>query len=131
MNVRRFRIVAVALGCLVPGFQGYAVAFPVDGTAPVLLCDACEIDWTPNAASLIVRLSAGDMNEGSRTFMLALAPGQMLPRFPAAGIRSRADLTDLSISQETDGLVYPSSLASVYALVRAKTERNIYRVPLP
>ena len=36
MNVRGFRIVAVALGCLVPGFPGYAVAFPVDGNQTTL-----------------------------------------------------------------------------------------------
>jgi cytochrome c peroxidase len=36
MNVRGFRIVAVALGCLVPGLQGYAVAFPVDGNQTTL-----------------------------------------------------------------------------------------------
>ena len=107
------------------------VAFPVDGKSPVLLCDTCEIDWTPNAVSLIVRLSTADLSVPSRTFVVALRPGQMLPRLPAAGIRSRADLTGLRISQEMDGLVYPNSQPPVYAVVRERTERNIYRIPLP
>ena len=107
------------------------IAFPANGTSPVRLCDTCEIDWTPDAASLIVRLSSADLSVPSRTFVVALAPGQMLPRLPAAGIRSRADLIDSRISQEMDGLVYPSAKPSEYAVVRGKTERNIYRVPLP
>ncbi len=107
------------------------IAFPANGESPVLLCDTCEIDWTPNAASLIVRLSTADLSVPSRTFVGALTPGQMLPRLPAAGIRSRADLTGFRISQEIDGLVYPGAQAPVYAVVRGRTERNIYRVPLP
>ena len=106
------------------------LAFPASGGSAVRLCDTCEIDWTPNGQSLIVRLSGSDVHS-DRTYVAALRSGEMLPRLPAAGIRSQADLASLRITQEVDGLVYPGGAVPLYAVVRSRTERNIYRIPLP
>ena len=108
------------------------LAFPTRGGPPVRLCrTACEVDWTANAKSLVVRLGGSDMPSGARTFVIALRPGETLPRLPPLGIRSEADLAGLHISQVVDGSVYPADAAPLVAFVRSTTQRNIYRIPLP
>jgi serine/threonine protein kinase len=107
------------------------LAFPSRGGPPTLLCDTCEIDWTPNARSLIIRLRHEDLSEPSRTFIVALSSGEMLPPLPAHGIRSTADLKTLRVIGDEEGLVYPADAIPSYAVVRERTERNIYRIPLP
>ena len=108
------------------------VAFPTTGEAsPVRVCGgaACEVDWTPNATSLVVRL--GSLGGATRTFVVALAPGETLPRLPTRGIQSAADLAGLPVSRVVDGAVYPSDASPLVAFVRSATQRNIYQVPIP
>jgi hypothetical protein len=108
------------------------LAFPTaGGKPPVLVCSVCEVDWTPDAKSLVIRLGDRDASQGARTFVVALQPGETLPRFPAHGIRTQADLAGLRISQTLNGFAYPGDTAPQAAFVRSTTERNIYRVPLP
>jgi hypothetical protein len=71
-----------------------------------------------------------DAPKRERTFVVALGPGDALPRLPSYGIRSERDLAG-RVSQAFDGFVYPADSGSVVAFVRSRTERNIYRVPLP
>jgi len=109
------------------------VAFPTaPGGSPVTLCASavCEVDWTPNGTSLVVRIGGPDGTPGARTFVVALGPGEALPRLPSYGIRSERDLAG-RVSQAFDGFVYPADSGSAVAFVRSRTERNIYRVPLP
>jgi len=97
----------------------------------VTLCASavCEVDWTPNGTSLVVRIGGPDGTPGARTFVVALDPGEALPRLPSYGIRSERDLAG-RVSQTFDGWVYPADSESVVAFVRSRTERNIYSVPL-
>jgi hypothetical protein len=60
-----------------------------------------------------------------------LEPGTTLPPLPARGIRSREDLSNLRVTREIDGWIYPSDTGSAYVFTRNTTQRNIYRVPLP
>ncbi|MEO8075913.1 MAG: protein kinase [Acidobacteriota bacterium] len=106
------------------------LAFPTAGGNPVQLCDNCEIDWTPSGASLVVRLTTEDRHAPGRTLVLPLEPGRALPRLPAQGIRSPADLVGLHVLRDIDGFVYPGDVAPVYVAARTTTNRNIYRVPL-
>jgi Tol biopolymer transport system component len=108
------------------------LAFPTpSGGAPVQLCPAaCEVDWTPNGSSLVVKLGDTESRLLARTLVVALHPGETLPRFPPHGIRSEADLADLRILQVADGSVYPANVPPLVVLVRSTTERNIYRIPL-
>jgi hypothetical protein len=107
------------------------VAFPTSGGPGRRLCGTtCEIDWTPNANSLVVRLGRSGSPLLTRTIVIALRPGETLPRLPAHGIESEADLDGLRISQVVDGPVYPADVAPLIAFVRSTTERNIYRIPL-
>ena len=109
-------------------------AFPTAGGTPIRLCDgsSCEVDWTPNGKSLVMRLG-GHFSSSSlgRTVLLALQPGEMLPALPSEGIRSEANLAGLHVIHAWDGAVYPSDDVPLAAVVKSMTERNIYRIPLP
>jgi hypothetical protein len=108
------------------------VAFPTSpGRSPVLLCRVCELDWTSNAKSLVVRLGEKEASQSARTFVLALGPGETLPHLPPHGIRSQVDLAGLRVSYTLNGFVYPADTAARVAFVRSTTERNIFRVELP
>jgi serine/threonine protein kinase len=109
------------------------LAFPTTpGAPPVRLCPMeCEVDWTPNGKSLVVRLAATGSPFVARTFIVPLRPGETLPHLPPYGIRSEADLAGVRISHVVDGSVYPADEAPLVAFVRSTTERNIYRIPVP
>jgi Tol biopolymer transport system component len=108
------------------------VAFPTAGGSPVRLCDnSCDVDWTPNGQSLVVRLGVQSSAPPTKTVVVALESGTTLPPWPAGGIRSREDLGNLRITRELDGWIYPSGTGSAYVFTRNTTQRNIHRVPLP
>jgi Tol biopolymer transport system component len=85
------------------------VAFPTAGGSPVRLCDnSCDVDWSPNGKSLVIRLGVASSNPPTKTVVVALESGTTLPLWPARGIRSREDLSNLRITRELDGWIYPS-----------------------
>jgi serine/threonine protein kinase/Tol biopolymer transport system component len=107
------------------------MAVPTTGGPPVPLCGTCEVDWTPNGRSLVIRFPPADPAAPGRTFLVTLESGSMLPRWPAQGIRSRDDLNHLRIAREVEGWIYPSDTGSTYVFARSTTQRNIHRVALP
>jgi hypothetical protein len=107
------------------------VALPTAGGRPVQLCDACEVDWTPNGRSLVIRFGAKTVDTPNKTVVVTLEPGTTLPSWPAEGIRTAEDLKTLRIDREMEGWIYPSDRASVYVFTRSTVTRNIYRIPLP
>jgi hypothetical protein len=104
------------------------VAFPASGGPPVRLCDDCEIDWTPDQKSLVVRIGP---RVSARTVVITLDPGTTLPSWPRGGIRVANDLSGLKIAREMQGWMYPSGTLSSSVFLRSTIERNIHRVPLP
>ena len=107
------------------------MAFPVAGGSPVLLCDTCDVDWTSRGRSLVIRFNRASPIGSGRTFVITLESGSMPPRWPAQGIRSRDDLNQLRIAQESEDWIYPSDSGSTYVFARSTTQRNIHRIPLP
>jgi len=107
------------------------MALPTAGGPPVSLCALCEVDWTPNGRSLVIRLPPSDPGAPGRTYMVALESGSMLPRWSPQEIRSREDLSDLRITREVDGWLYPYNSGSTWLFARSTTQRNIHRVLLP
>lgn len=105
-------------------------AFPTAGGSPFTLC-SCDVDWTPNGKSLVIRLGVASSAPPTKTFVVALESGTTLPPLPAHGIRSREDLNNLPVTREIDGWIYPSDTGSAYVFTRNTTQRNIHRVPLP
>jgi eukaryotic-like serine/threonine-protein kinase len=108
------------------------VAFPTGPGNPVRLCDDdCDVDWTPNGKSFVIRFGGARRAGPNKTVVVALEPGSTLPPWPARGIHSRQDMGSLRITQEIDLWVYPSDTGSAYVFSRNTTQRNIHRVPLP
>lgn len=106
------------------------MAFPVSQAKPVPVCAGCEVDWTADGKSLVVRLALNQASNRARTFLVPLGPREALPPLPPEGIRSEKDLTDLPGSLAADGFLYPNDKFQVYAFRRETIQRNIYRVPL-
>jgi eukaryotic-like serine/threonine-protein kinase len=103
-------------------------AFPTAGGASVTICDLCDVDWTADGASFVLRFP-GDA-ASARTFVIAHAHG-MLPDLPAGGIHAEADLNGLPVLQKIDGYVYPADRdAREVAYTLMTIDRNIYRVSL-
>jgi hypothetical protein len=96
---------------------------------PVTVCASCSAGWTAGGKALVVTMELGD-RPMTHTIVLALEPGRMLPRLPAMGIRSVADLAGLSVLSSVEGRLYPGAKTQQYAFGRVATQRNIYRVPL-
>jgi len=111
--------------------DGYQVttAVPTAGGPPVQLCHPCEVDWTSDGESLVIRL--GTPVEPTKTVVVALESGTTLPPWPARGIRSVEDLSSLRVTRALDRWIYPSGTGSAEVFTRNTTQRNIYRVPLP
>jgi hypothetical protein len=97
---------------------------------PVTVCASCSAGWTAGGKALVVAIEGGDPPM-TDTIVLALEPGRMLPRLPAMGIRSIADLAGLSVLSSVQGRLSPGPKPQQYAFGRVATQRNIYRVPLP
>jgi hypothetical protein len=105
-------------------------AFPTSGAGtPLTLCNGCEIDWTPDGRSLVVRFF-GNSASPAETLIVPLGRGVSMPSFPKERFRSKADLAGLPIAQQLSGWVYPSAAGSPYVFARASTQRNIYRIAL-
>ncbi|HEY7186132.1 MAG TPA: WD40 repeat domain-containing protein, partial [Vicinamibacterales bacterium] len=111
------------------GRAGDTLAFPTAGGMPVTVCASCSAGWTAGGKALVVTMELGD-RPMTHTIVLALEPGRMLPRLPAMGIRSVADLAGLSVLSSVEGRLYPGAKTQQYAFGRVATQRNIYRVPL-
>jgi Tol biopolymer transport system component len=108
------------------------VAFSTRGQPTIRLCDtACEVDWTPDGLSLVLRVGGKAWPPRGRTYVVALRPGEMLPHFPREGVRSEAELSGFRISNILEGTVYPRDAARETAFVRTTTQRNIFRIPVP
>jgi serine/threonine protein kinase/Tol biopolymer transport system component len=105
-------------------------AFRTSGARrPLTLCHGCEIDWTSNGRSLVLRFLGGDASS-AETLIMPLGPSGPMPKFPAEGFQSKTDLAGLSVAHATNGWAYPTGNGSTYVFARASTRRNIYRIIL-
>jgi hypothetical protein len=121
---------------------GAAVAlYPLDGGPAVELCPTCGtvgaenrgvtplvVSWSRSGRFIYLH-SAWTTRE---TYAVPLKPGQMLPPLPKGGFRSVQDITNLAGAQRLAQLrAFPGDDPSVFLFMRATSQRNIYRVPLP
>jgi Tol biopolymer transport system component len=97
-------------------------AFPLDGKPPVPI-GRTLFGWVPGGVWFTL--------EG-RTYIVPLAPGQILPRIPAGGFRSVDEIGLLPGARRIDAqLVAPGPSPDVYAFYRGTVQRNLYRIPIP
>jgi hypothetical protein len=99
-------------------------AFPLDGGASVTI-GAPDVGWLPGA----VWFGTSDLKS---TYIVPLAPGQILPRIPAGGFHSDTEIARLPGARKIDAQpLSPGPSPEVYAFYRGTTQRNLYRIPIP
>jgi serine/threonine protein kinase/Tol biopolymer transport system component len=99
-------------------------AIPVDGGPPVRL-GAIGWMWAPGGRSMAIKA-------GPRCYLVPLAPGQALPKMPAAGLLTEHDVATLPGARRIDeSWVSASPSPDVYAFYRSAVHRNLYRIPIP
>jgi dipeptidyl aminopeptidase/acylaminoacyl peptidase len=120
-----------------PSAWGALMVYPVDGGAPLRMCDRCAppwgtdtmpfyIGWTPDSRILYWSFAY------NATYAIPVAPDRMLPPIPAGAIQSKeavAALPGARLISEQER-TFPGPTPSVYAFMKVSTQRNIYRVPL-
>jgi serine/threonine protein kinase len=98
----------------------------VDGSTAINLCDSyCSLSWDATGKNTFFVYSS--MFQGS--YVLPVIPGLGLPRLPAAGIKTAADLPGKTHAP-TPWLVLSGLGPSTYVYTRENTRRNLYRIPL-
>ncbi len=112
-----------------------ATVYPLDGGAPVRIWgSSLRLRWSSDGRSLFMSISsaAGTLNSAGRTYVVPLKPGRLLPDIPAGGFQTEAEIAGLPGVQIIEAAdVAPGPTASVYALSRETTQRNLYRIPIP
>jgi hypothetical protein len=118
------------------------VVYPVSEGKPSVLCTKCSatgpaytgasiVNWSPDQKYFYMRLELPGMHSGG-TFVIPLSPGHALPNLPVGGLTSIDQLKAIPDSREiVDGSVFPGRDPTTYAVSRATTQRNLYRVWLP
>ena len=90
--------------------------------------------WSPDGRHAYVSIQYGQASAFGvgRTYVLPLAPGSVLPRIPAGGFRTEAEVAaQPGVEVLPYGDLAPGPSPSVYAFSRITTTRNLYRIPLP
>ena len=93
-----------------------------------------QFRWQSDAKILYVSFSTAMQTAGAsgRTYVLALAPGQMLPPIPAGGFKSEDDLARLSRQPAIQvGDIGAGPTQSAYVYSRETVQRNLYQIPIP
>jgi hypothetical protein len=103
-------------------------AFPLGEGSPLLIRPRIRWQWSPGGRFLSLALP---YHEG-QTYIVALPPGEALPRIPPAGLPSEEEIARLPGARRIDALrAVASPSPGVYAFSRNATQRNLYRIPIP
>jgi serine/threonine protein kinase len=109
------------------------LAIPVSGGESVRICaGACVAQWSPNGRFFQIAFDAVDRPEKGDTFVLPVAPGQMVPSVPPTGFRSAADVEKVAGVRRIPlpGLT-PGPDPGTYAYIKTTLSQNLYRIDLP
>ena len=93
-----------------------------------------RLRWSLNGSRAYLSIQFGQASAFAvgRTYVLPLAPGSVLPRIPAGGFRTEAEVAaQPGVELLPYGDLAPGPTPSVYAFSRITTTRNLYRIPLP
>ncbi|MFZ0958247.1 MAG: hypothetical protein WAN60_18030 [Candidatus Sulfotelmatobacter sp.] len=116
--------------------------YPVSGGKPMLLCQRCSatgpsyngagiVNWSPDGKFLFIRMDLPGMHS-SGTLVIPLNPGHLLPNLPPNGFESVEQVKAIPGTREIpERDVFPGRDPSTYAILRATTQRNLFRVRLP
>jgi Tol biopolymer transport system component/predicted Ser/Thr protein kinase len=109
-----------------------SVFFRVDGGAPILtqLPPQTGIKWSGDGKYLFLEGKVA-YNVG-KTFVLPLAPGQVVPERLIHGLPSLEEIVQIPGARAIPVVdVAPGPTADIYAFTRVTVQRNLYRVPVP
>ncbi len=119
-------------------------AYPLEGSAPLLICAACaetggpsrghvapQESWSPDGRFLYL---VGDVaRKGKSTlFVVPLESGQIFPPIPPQGFASAKEIVarpGVRIIERPN--VFPGPNPDLYAYTQTTTLRNLYRIRLP
>ena len=115
--------------------------YPLDGGTVVTLCEECGtlgaedrgitpyvVGWSRTGKFLYLHSDATTRS----TYAVPLQPGRALPALPDGGGRSVEDVVAFTRAQRLpESRAFPGDEPSVYMFMRATSQRNIYRVPVP
>jgi Tol biopolymer transport system component len=103
-------------------------AFPLDGNPPVVIGLVPTVWSRPAWARSVWFVPIF----GDRTYVVPLAPSQILPPIPAGGFHSEDEIASLpgAIGLPAWPVVAGPS-ADVYAYFRGAIQQNLYRIPIP
>jgi len=109
------------------------LVIPISGGEPKQLCaGACIAKWSPDGRLLKITFSVFEIPEKGETFIVPLAPGEMLPPLSPSGLRSGADLQELpGVRRIPNEAITISTDPGTYAYVKTTLNQNIYRIALP
>jgi hypothetical protein len=107
---------------------------PIGGGPLITLGADMGIGWTPDRRHFVISMgqSGMRMRGAGETYVIPLPPGQMLPKIPTGGFRSRAEIAKLPGVRSIDAAdVAFGRTLDIYAFSRETTQRNLFRIPLP
>lgn len=116
--------------------------YSVSGGRPVLLSKRCSatgpayngagiVNWSPDGKFFFIRMELPGMHS-SGTLVIPLTPGHLLPNLPPNGFDSVEQVKAIPGTWEIpERDVFPGRDPSTYAILRANTQRNLFRVRLP
>ena len=87
--------------------------------------------WSPNGRFLHLPVKPPSLNEIGKTRVVPLPQGKMLPDLPSTGMIAADEPELFPGSQLVEGYAYsPSPDPSVFAYVKTRLHRNLFRIPL-
>jgi hypothetical protein len=92
------------------------------------------VTWSPDGKRLYFEWGKLGMSVRAVgvTYVLALSPGEMLPKIVRQGLRSEEDLAKVPGVQIIEAAdVAPGPTSDEYAFSRETTQRNLFRIPIP
>lgn len=123
-------------------YEGRKVeVYSVDGGSPKAVCTAVcgaaggenrgitppAVSWSRDGKFLYMNIRTGN-----EIVAIPLQPGQKLPPLPASGIRTVAEAEALPGARIVhEARAFLGANPSVYAIARATSQRNIYRISVP
>ena len=106
------------------------VAYPVDGGAPLRICQTlCFVSWSLDGKFIYLHLpGTSQVDDFEKTFVLQTRSGNPFPQFPSSGVQSESDLVTLPGTSIMEGTIFPGPDATRYAFTKQSVHRNLYRI---
>jgi hypothetical protein len=101
--------------------------FSRTGGPPVLLGSSMYWQWSHDGR--ILWMQGGPIAEG-RSYVIPLAPGEILPPVPVNGFRFEEEVARLPGAKRIDAIGAPGPALDTYAFERRTIERNLYGIPI-